>query len=72
LRCKGGPKIADFVLLYNKTAEALAKSNRVSFDFYSVISDAKALLFKYCKPLLGVSFSNCPESLRLALLAGNI
>ncbi len=34
--------IADFVLLYNKAAEALAKSDRVGFDFYYVIADAKA------------------------------
>jgi hypothetical protein len=50
--------IADLVL-YNKAAEALAKSDRVGFDFYSVIADAKALLLKYCEPLLGDSFSNC-------------
>jgi hypothetical protein len=58
--------VADFVLLYNKAPKALAKSERVGFDFYSVISDAKALLLKYSKPLLCVSFSNCPESLRFA------
>jgi hypothetical protein len=50
--------IADLVQ-YNKAAEALAKSDRVGFDFYSVIADAKALLLKYCEPLLGDSFSNC-------------
>ncbi len=56
-------------MLYNKAAKNLAKSDRVGFDFYSVISDAKVLLLKYCKLLLGVLFSNCLESLRLA---GNI
>ncbi len=52
--------IADFVLLYNKAAGALAKSDCVGFDFYSLIADSKALVLKYCKPLLVVSFSNCP------------
>ena len=42
--------IADFVLLHNKAAEALAKSDRVGFDFYNGIADLKALLLKYCKP----------------------
>ncbi len=61
LRCRGGPKncpsaIADVVLLHNKAAEALAKSDRVGFDFISVITESKALLLKYCKPLLGVRF----------------
>jgi hypothetical protein len=65
LRFRGGQKncpiaIADFVLLHNKAAEALAKSDRVGFDFHSVIADTKALLLKYRKPLLGVSVSNCP------------
>jgi hypothetical protein len=31
--------IADFVLLHNKAAKALAKSDRVGFDFNSVIAD---------------------------------
>jgi hypothetical protein len=39
--------IAYFVLLYNKAAEALAKSDIVGFDFNSVILDAKALLLKH-------------------------
>jgi hypothetical protein len=48
LLCRGGPKncplaIADFVLLHNKAAEALAKENRVGFDFYNGIADLKAL-----------------------------
>ncbi len=65
LRCKGGLKncpmaIADLVLLYNKAAEAVTKSDHVGFDFCSVIADAQALMLKYCKPLLGVLFSNCP------------
>jgi hypothetical protein len=67
LRCRGGPKncpraIADVVLLRNKAAEALAKSEgaRVGFDFSSVVTESKALLLKYCKPLLGVSYSNSP------------
>ena len=42
--------IADFVLLHNRAAEALAKENRVGFDFYSGIADLKALLLKFCKP----------------------
>ena len=42
--------IADFVLLYNKAAEALAKRNRVDFDFYTGIADTKAQWIKYCKP----------------------
>ena len=42
--------IADFVLLYNKAAEALAKSDRVGFDFYTGIADTKAQWIKYCKP----------------------
>jgi hypothetical protein len=58
--------ITDFVLLHNKAAAALAKNDRVCFDFHSVIADAMALLLKYRKPLLGVSVLNCPLSLRLA------
>jgi hypothetical protein len=42
--------IADFVLLHNKVAEALAKRDRVGFDFYTGIADTKAQLLKYCKP----------------------
>jgi hypothetical protein len=42
--------ISDFVLLYNKAAEALAKSDRLGHDFYTGISDTKALWIKYCKP----------------------
>ena len=42
--------ISDFVLLHNKAAEALAKSDRVGFDFYSGMADLKALFLKYCKP----------------------
>ena len=42
--------IADFVLLYNKAAEALAKSDRVGFEFYTGIADTKAQWIKYCKP----------------------
>ncbi len=54
LRCRGGQnkclmQIADFVLLHNKAAEALAKENRVGFDFHSGITDSKVLLLKYCK-----------------------
>jgi hypothetical protein len=41
--------IVDFVLLYNKAAEALAKSDRVDLIFFSGIADKKALLLKYCK-----------------------
>jgi hypothetical protein len=57
LRCRGGPKncpraIADVVLLHIKAAEALSKSDRVGFDFSSVITESKELLLKYCKPLL--------------------
>jgi hypothetical protein len=60
--------IVDFVPLYNKAAEALAKSDRVGFDFYSVFSDAKALLLKYCKPLLHFQI----VLNHFAWLAGNI
>ncbi len=65
LWCRGGLKncpmaIADFVLLHNKATEALAKSDCVGFDLNTVNAESKALLFKYCKPLLGVSFSNRP------------
>jgi hypothetical protein len=49
LRCRGDKKncpmaIADLVLLYNKAAEALAKSGHVlvGFDFYSVTADSKS------------------------------
>jgi hypothetical protein len=52
--------IADFVLLHNKAAEALAKSDCVGFDFNTVNAESKALVLKYCKPLLGVSFLNSP------------
>jgi hypothetical protein len=41
--------ISDFVLLHNKAAEALAKSNRVCFDFYSSIADLKTQVLKYAK-----------------------
>ena len=75
LRCKGGPKncptaIADVVLLHMRAAESLPKSDRVGFDFSSVITQSKALLLKYCKPLLGVSFQTVPD--RFAWLAGNV
>ncbi len=71
LRCRGGPiffprAIADVVLLHIKAAEALSKSDRVGFGFSSIITESNALLLKYCKPLLGVSFSNSPLSFRLA------
>jgi hypothetical protein len=52
--------IADFVLLHNKAAEALAQSNCVGFYFNSVNAESKELFLKYCKPHLGVSFSNSP------------
>ena len=39
--------IADFVLLYDKAAEALAKRNRVGFDFYTGIADTKAQWIKW-------------------------
>jgi hypothetical protein len=42
--------ISDFVLLYNKAAEGLAKHNSVGYDIYSGIADTKALFLKYCKP----------------------
>ena len=42
--------ISDFVLLHNKAAEALAKSDRVDFDFYNGIADTKTQFLKYCKP----------------------
>ncbi len=42
--------IADFVLLYNKAAEALAKSDHVGFEFYTGIADTNAQWIKYCKP----------------------
>ena len=42
--------ISDFVLLHNKAAEALAKSDRVGFDFYSSIADLKTQVLKYAKP----------------------
>ena len=42
--------VSDFVLLHNKAAEALARSDRVGFDFYSGMADLKALFLKYCKP----------------------
>ena len=42
--------ISDFVLLHNKAAEALPKSNRVCFDFYSSIADLKTQVLKYAKP----------------------
>jgi hypothetical protein len=45
--------IADFVLLHNRAAEALAKENRVGFDFYSGIADLKALLLKFANHLKG-------------------
>ena len=41
--------ISDFVLLHNKAAEGLVKSNRVGYDIYSDIADTKALFLKYCK-----------------------
>jgi hypothetical protein len=42
--------ISDFVLLHNKVAEALAKSDRVGFDFYSSIAELKTQVLKYAKP----------------------
>ena len=40
--------IADFALLYyNKAAEAIAKSDRVGFDFYTGIADTKAQWIKW-------------------------
>ena len=33
--------ISDFVLLYNKAAEALAKSDRLGHDLYTGIADTK-------------------------------
>jgi hypothetical protein len=42
--------ISDFVLLHNKSAEALAKSDRVGFDFYSSIAELKTQVLKYAKP----------------------
>jgi hypothetical protein len=42
--------ISDFVLLHNKAAEALAKSDRVGFDFYSSIAELKTQVLKYAKP----------------------
>jgi hypothetical protein len=42
--------ISDFVLLYNKAAEALAKSESVGYDFYTGIADTKEQWMKYCKP----------------------
>jgi hypothetical protein len=55
LRCRGGSNkcpmaISDFVLLHNKAAEGLAKSDRVGYDIYSGIAGTKALFLKYCKP----------------------
>ncbi len=38
------------VLLHNKAAEALAKSNSIGFDFYSSIAELKTQVFKYAKP----------------------
>ena len=48
LRSRGGPNkcpmaISDLVLLHNKAAEALARGDRVGFDFYSGMADLKAL-----------------------------
>ena len=53
--CRGGTKacpiaISDLVLLHNKAAEGLAKSDRVGYDIYFGIADTKALFLKYCKP----------------------
>ena len=42
--------ISDFVLLHNKAAEALAKSDCVGFDFYSSIAELKTQVLKYVKP----------------------
>ena len=55
LLCRGGTKacpiaISDLVLLHNKAAEGLAKSDRVGYDIYFGIADTKALFSKYCKP----------------------
>ena len=52
--------ISDFVLLHNKAAEALAKTDRVGYDFYSGIADSKALFLKYCKPFEKRSRSMVP------------
>jgi hypothetical protein len=41
--------ISDFVLLHNKAAEGLVKTNRVGYDIYSDIADIKGLFSKYCK-----------------------
>ncbi len=41
--------ISDFVLLHNKAAEGLIKSNCVGYDIYSDIADTKELFLKYCK-----------------------
>ena len=53
--CRGGTKacpiaISDLVLLHNKAAEGLAKSDRVGYDIYFGNADTKALFSKYCKP----------------------
>ncbi len=42
--------ISDFVLPHNNAAEALAKSDRVGFYFYSSIAELKMQVLKYAKP----------------------
>ena len=55
MQCRGGIKncpvaIAGLVLLHNKAAEGLAKSDRLGYDIYVGIVDTKALFLKFCKP----------------------
>ncbi len=55
LLCRGGPKacpitISDLVLLHNRAAEGLAKTDRLGYDIYSAIADMKALFLKHCRP----------------------
>ena len=46
--------IADFVMLHNKAAEALAKSDRVGFDFYNGVYQAHREFIKKERPPLRV------------------
>ncbi len=52
LLCRGGTKncpmaIADLVLLHNKAAEGVAKTDSVGYDIYIEIADTKVLFLKF-------------------------
>ena len=43
-------EISDLVMLHNKASEGLVKADRLGYDLYSGIADAKKAFLSYCKP----------------------